>query len=181
MLHHAAQNSVLYRVMGSAACATQVRSLAKLGAVEPVNVITVTLAFARYRYLSVISAATVGDKVQGRGHLAYGQWQSEQRVGKHITQKSPARPLLQGQCFAVFCEPTLQGGYGCKGLDDSIRPAKTLGKQVPTWIFCLIAAGLFSAWIVTLFIPPPFNPVFLIIPAVVITLGVLNRIYPQRK
>ena len=135
--HHAAQNSVLYRVLGSAACATQVRSLAKLGAVEPVNVIAVTLAFARYRYLSVISAATMGDKVQGSGHLAYGQWQSQQRVDKHITQKSPARPLLQGQCFAVFCEPTLQGGYGCKGLDDSIRPAKTLASRFRPGFFAL--------------------------------------------
>ncbi len=61
------------------------------------------------------------------------------------------------------------------------QACENLGKQVPNWLFCLIAAGFFSAWIVTLFLPPPFNPVLLIIPAVVITLGVLNRIYPQRK
>lgn len=56
-----------------------------------------------------------------------------------------------------------------------------LGKRVPTWLFCLIAAGLFIAWIITLFVPPSFNPVLLTIPALVITLGVLNRIYPERK
>ena len=66
------------------------------------------------------------------------------------------------------------------------QACERFGKRIPTWLFGLVAAGfficlLFIAWLITLFIPIPFNPVLLMIPAVVITMGVLNRLYPSKE
>ncbi|WP_282363711.1 MULTISPECIES: hypothetical protein [Pseudomonas] len=61
------------------------------------------------------------------------------------------------------------------------QACERFGKRIPTWVFGLVAAGFFIAWLITLFIPIPFNPVLLMIPAVVITMGVLNRLYPSKE
>ena len=61
------------------------------------------------------------------------------------------------------------------------QACERFGKRIPTWVFGLVAAGFFIAWLTTLFIPIPFNPVLLMIPALVITMGVLNRLYPSKE
>ncbi|WP_407728793.1 hypothetical protein ACJJU9_14175 [Pseudomonas helleri] len=61
------------------------------------------------------------------------------------------------------------------------QACERFGKRFPTWLFGLVAAGFFIAWLITLLIPVSFNPVLLMIPAVVITMGVLNRLYPSKE
>ncbi|MGP4955046.1 hypothetical protein [Pseudomonas helleri] len=61
------------------------------------------------------------------------------------------------------------------------QACERVGKRIPTWVFGLVAAGFFIAWLITLLIPVSFNPVLLMIPAVVITMGVLNRLYPSKE
>ncbi|KMN23442.1 hypothetical protein [Pseudomonas helleri] len=61
------------------------------------------------------------------------------------------------------------------------QACERVGKRIPTWLFGLVAAGFFIAWLITLLIPVSFNPVLLMIPAVVITMGVLNRLYPSKE
>lgn len=61
------------------------------------------------------------------------------------------------------------------------QACERFGKRIPTWLFGLVAAGFFIAWLITLLIPVSFNPVLLMIPAVVITMGVLNRLYPSKE
>ena len=61
------------------------------------------------------------------------------------------------------------------------QACERFGKRIPTWLFGLVAAAFFIAWLTTLLIPIPFNPVLLMIPAVVITMGVLNRLYPSKE
>ena len=61
------------------------------------------------------------------------------------------------------------------------QACERFGKRIPTWLFGLVAAGFFIACLITLLIPVSFNPVLLMIPAVVITMGVLNRLYPSKE
>ena len=61
------------------------------------------------------------------------------------------------------------------------QACEDLGRRIPTWFFCLVAAGFYIACLISLFAPAPFNPVLLMIPAVVISLGVLNRLYPPKE
>ncbi|MCU1726106.1 hypothetical protein NTD86_03775 [Pseudomonas sp. 7P_10.2_Bac1] len=61
------------------------------------------------------------------------------------------------------------------------QACERFGKRIPTWLFGLVAAGFFIAWLFMLFTPIPFNPVLLMTPAVVITMGVLNRLYPSKE